>query len=72
MSEAANLSPVASVMLKTLTVSYPDPVTISPKTETDEKAILELTDREFIELWDMWPNGDRRWMATAAGLRFHL
>lgn len=62
-----DLGPAAQVMLKAATVAYPEPVTIAPKTKLDTVALLELREHDLIEQWDMWPNGDRRWMATVAG-----
>lgn len=62
-----DLSPAAQVMLKAATVAYPEAVTIAPKTKLDTVALLELRERDLIEQYDMWPNGDRRWTATAAG-----
>ena len=62
-----DLSTTALVMMKALSDAYPDPVTIEPKTELDAAALQELRDNDCVEMWDMWPNGDRRWMATPAG-----
>lgn len=64
----SNLSAAAQVMLKALTVAYPDPVTIEPKTDLETEALWDLRNRELVEQWDMCPNGDRRWMATRAAL----
>jgi hypothetical protein len=61
------LSPIAMVMMKALSVAYPDAVTIEPKTDLEIGALQELRDSDFVEMWDMWPNGDRRWIATPAG-----
>lgn len=61
------LSSIALVMLKALKVAYPEPVTIAPKDETDRAALDQLREAEYVEQWDMWPNGDRRWMITPAG-----
>lgn len=62
-----DLSATALVMMKALSVAYPDAVTIEPKTDLEIGALQELRDNDFVEMWDMWPNGDRRWMATPAG-----
>lgn len=62
-----SLHPVARVMLKALDVAWPDPVTIEPKDATDEIALNQLRDAEYVELWDMHQNGDRRWMLTKLG-----
>jgi hypothetical protein len=62
-----NLSDVAKVWLKAAAVAYPEPVTISPKTKPETVALLELRERDLIEQYDMWPNGDRRWLVTPAG-----
>lgn len=62
-----SLHPVAMVMLKALQVSYPDAVTIEPKDPADETALNQLRDAEYVDLYDMWPNGDRRWMITRLG-----
>ncbi len=62
-----SLSPVAMTMLRALQVAYPDAVTIEPKDETDAVALGQLRDAEYVDLYDMWPNGDRRWMATGLG-----
>jgi hypothetical protein len=61
------MSPIAKVMLRAAVVAYPDPVTIAPKTDLQEEALAELRDGDFLELWDSWPNGDRRWIATPIG-----
>lgn len=65
--QKSNLSPTALIMLKALAVAYPEPLTIADKTELETEALWELRNGDLIEQWDMWPNGDRRWMATAAG-----
>lgn len=64
---SANLGAVAKVMLKALVIAYPEPVTIAPKTELDSEALWELRNGDLIEQYDMWPNGDRRWLATSVG-----
>ncbi len=61
------LSDIAKVMLKALSVAYPEPVTIEPKTELDNDALRELCVGDLVDLYDMWPNGDRRWLVTPAG-----
>ena len=62
-----SLNPVAIIMLKALQVASPDPVTIEPKDAADEIALNQLMDAEYVELWDMHQNGDRRWMITKTG-----
>lgn len=62
-----DLSPVAKIMLKAAAVAYPEALTIAPKTELDEQALRELRENELLEQYDMWPNGDRRWLITPAG-----
>lgn len=62
-----SLHPVALTMLKALNVAYPDPVTIAPKDATDEIALNQLRDAEYVDLYDTWPNGDHRWMITGLG-----
>lgn len=64
---SANLSPTAKVMLKALVVAYPEALTIEPKTDLDSEALWQLRNGDLIEQWDMWPNGDRRWMVTHIG-----
>jgi hypothetical protein len=62
-----SLHPVALAMLNAIQVAYPEAVTIEPKDATDELALNQLRDAEYIDLYDMWPNGDRRWTATGLG-----
>lgn len=62
-----SLHPVALTMLKVAQVAYPEAVTIAPKDATDETALNQLRDAEYVELYDMWPNGDRRWLITPLG-----
>lgn len=51
--------------LKMLARAYPEPVTI-----WDEGGhLLALRDADFIDQYDMWPDGTRRWTITADGLR---
>lgn len=61
------LSELATKMLGKVAAVSPDPLTIAPVDPDEGRALDELRDAELIEQWDMWPNGDRRWVLTAAG-----
>lgn len=61
------LNPIALTMLQALNVAYPEPVTIAPKDDADEAALNQLREADYVDQYDMWPNGDRRWLLTPAG-----
>lgn len=63
----SGLGTVAKVMLQALVIAYPEPLTIEPKTDVESEALWELRNGDLIEQYDMWPNGDRRWIATSEG-----
>lgn len=57
------VSDKAKVLLSKIAEKWPDALTVAP--EPDE--LMELREADLVEQWDMHPNGDRRWTATAAG-----
>lgn len=62
-----DLHPNALIILKALDVAWPEPVTIEPKDNADAEALYQLRSADYVDLYDMWQNGDRRWTITKAG-----
>jgi hypothetical protein len=61
------LSWTASNYLRMLTVAWPEALTIEPSTDNQRAALQELRDADLIDIWDMWPDGRRRWTLSRAG-----
>jgi len=66
MSETSGLSDPASKLLWHIGYMWPEPLLVAP--ETDD--LMALRELDYIEQWDSYPNGDRRWMITHEGREF--